>query len=100
VGRGLGVGKPRHGQPGPKLLRPGPHFLAQWAGLGRRLMARMHTRTGPRLKVWTNLGRLDPTARPKLAHSGRAWAGISGPTVGPGRAWATVFYFGLFLGPA
>jgi hypothetical protein len=34
------------------------------------------------------------TARPKLAHSGRAWAEISGPTVGPGLGRR------LFLGPA
>jgi hypothetical protein len=39
-------------------------------------------------------------AQQKKDSTGRAWAEISGLTVGPGRAWAGIFCVGLFSGPA
>jgi hypothetical protein len=95
--------KPRHGKPG----------LAQkswaWAAFFGPMSGPGQQNHGPTvnsgrawvvfLGVFGKARPESPMARQKTPHSGRAWAEILGPTVGPGWAWATISCVGLFLGP-
>jgi hypothetical protein len=100
---------PEHGQPGP-TARPGP--ARKWPGpimyfgpTGRAWAAKCWPDSdsgrawAERMQVLVKARPDGPTARWNSAQSGRAWAEISGPTVGPGRAWAAGFLLRAFSWP-